>query len=285
MVSEKEHVIITASDAKYGDFLIDNWLRSLVANVDLRNIDVLVLDYGLREDQREKLRKNVGVTVLPCVRDGHIVIIRFRDISNFLKNTSYKQVMTCDGGDIIFQKDISALFEMNTDTCRAACEDYALPLDKMVALQQSIGASVMPEVREYTRDRRLANAGVMLGPREKFIELCDFCYVHTANKQKFGSDQILVNAFLYKNGFTELDRSYNFIVYSTKSSFKIKDGVFLDETGAVIPIVHNAGRYAFWRTIGDFGYGKEHNTLRLVRFYLLRVLGMLSRLTVSRIAR
>lgn len=276
MSVQKEHVIITASDAKYGDFLIDNWLKSLVANVDLGNIDVFVLDYGLRGDQREELEKSGVVKVFPCIRDGHIVIIRFRDISNLLKNSSYKQVLTCDGGDIIFQKDIRPLFEKDTHTFRAACEDYALPLDTLVGFQKSIDPKIMPEIRRHTHNKRPVNAGVLVGPREKFIELCDFCYTYTINKEKFGSDQILINCFLYKNGFVELDRVYNFIVYSSESSFRIRDGVFLDDVGGVIPIVHNAGRFSFFRTIGNFGYGRGHNKIRFVRFYVLRMVGKLS---------
>ena len=39
-----KNTIITASDGNCGDFLVNHWMRSLKSNVDLKNIDVVVLD-------------------------------------------------------------------------------------------------------------------------------------------------------------------------------------------------------------------------------------------------
>jgi len=51
------HLIATCSDARYGDFLLQHWLRSLQASVDLHDIDVAVLDYGLTPQQRQYRRE------------------------------------------------------------------------------------------------------------------------------------------------------------------------------------------------------------------------------------
>ncbi len=121
-----KNAIFTSSDAKYGDFLIHAWLKSLKANADLSNAEVIVLDYGFSGEQRKKLEKQ-NVTVLQCERNGHVVSLRFRDMADYLKNHSFDQVLSTDGGDIIFQTDLKELFESNKNDFRAVCEDMHLP--------------------------------------------------------------------------------------------------------------------------------------------------------------
>ena len=241
-------------------------------NVDLSDIDVVILDYGLNENQLEKLRKE-NVEVIKCKCDGHITAIRFRDMVKFLEKHHYDQVMSCDGGDIIFQTDISNLFKENKNSLRAACEGYRMPFEILsLSLQKSISPSIAEEVKKYNvRMRKMINAGVLIGPRKRIIELCNFCYNNITDK-KFGPDMVLVNYFLYKNNFVELDSRYNFILYTSRIPFVIKDGKFYDNNGKLIPIVHNAGWLSPIRAIAFFGYGPNHNRIRLLRFYLLRTL-------------
>ena len=104
----KENVIITASDKKYGDFLIEHWYKSLKENCNLSNIYIFVIDYGLSVAQKYYLKHN-DISVFEGKRNGHVVIIRFREINTILSAYNYNQVLLCDSGDIIFQKDISPL--------------------------------------------------------------------------------------------------------------------------------------------------------------------------------
>ena len=273
MSSGKKYVIITCSDARDGDFLAEHWLRSLTTNVNMEEIDVAILDYGLTEEQRRKLREVWPVNILPSTRDGHVVIIRFRDIANFLKGTTYEQVMTCDGGDIIFQRDINELFKQDRDKLKAVCEDYWLPFDDVMIYKKSIAEGVFKEIREYyTLRNKMINAGMLVGPRQAFIELSDFCYGSITDKSIFGPDQVVINYFLYKHGFKELDDKYNFIFYTVQNPFTIENGVFLDKNEDVIPIVHNAGRYSFLRAVQNFGFGPERNTIDPVKFSMVRLI-------------
>ena len=265
----KSNVIITFSDSKYGNFLVNDWLSSLKENVDLKDTDIVVLDYGLNETQRSNLKKS-GVKIIKCVRDGKIVVIRFRDMSAFLRKSDYLQVLECDGGDIIFQSNISPLFKENKDKLRAACEYYPPRFNELASFQESIDPGLMKDIRKYTSGKRMVNAGMLLGPRKKFIEMCDFCYSNIRNKEKFGPDQSLINYFLYKHGFVELDPGYNFIIYTTNRKFYIKEGRFFFKDGTLIPIVHNAGMNSFIRGIEDFGYGSSKNRLKRFRFYIFR---------------
>src|SRR3989304_4927840 len=69
---------------------------------------------------------------------------------------------------------------------------------------------------------------------------------------------------LYKEGFTELDQNYNFIVWSLKHEFFVKSGVFYTKDNKKIPIVHNSGGFEFIRPIKNFGYGKSFNQEKIL---------------------
>jgi len=79
---EKKFVIITSSDLKFGDFLINHWLKSLLNNIDCKLVDIVILDYGLSEKQyRILLSKNVKI--VKCIRDGCVNNLRYRDMLIF----------------------------------------------------------------------------------------------------------------------------------------------------------------------------------------------------------
>jgi len=59
----------------YADFrrrlLVNHWLRSLKENVDLRDVDILVHDYGLTDAQVKQLRE-LGARRSPRSRRPHV---------------------------------------------------------------------------------------------------------------------------------------------------------------------------------------------------------------------
>ena len=75
--------VVTASDRKYGDFLIEHWLRSLRENVRHDAIEIVVLDYGLSLAQRFYLEHH-GVLLRPGRRDGHVTVLRYRETRDLL---------------------------------------------------------------------------------------------------------------------------------------------------------------------------------------------------------
>ena len=100
-MNKKRFLIITSSDAKYGNFLINHWLNSLKKCINKKEVQIVVLDYGLTKQQIKSLT-NQQVKVITCKRDGHVVNIRFRDMLNFLMKNKFQQILSCDSGDIIF---------------------------------------------------------------------------------------------------------------------------------------------------------------------------------------
>jgi len=253
-----KNAIFTCSDSKFGDFTINHWLKSLKDNVDLSNIDVIILDYGFTKDQISKL-KEIGVIVVKCLRDGHVTSIRFRDIAKFLEKKQYDQVLLSDGGDIIFQDDLTNLFNDNKKEFRAVCEDYCAVDLRDLFIKGYFKKEDVEEIKRSLKGKRVINAGILVGPYDKFLKLCKDCYDLLARKDSFGPDQVAITYLLYKISFKELDEKYNYVILCAKNKFFIKDSTFYLENGEKIPIVHNAGRFSAFRGIRNFGYGKDCN--------------------------
>src|SRR5260370_42687069 len=144
----KLHAIVTCCDAKYGDFLIQHWLRSLRDHVVLDRIDVVVLDYGLTREQGQQLRSQ-GVILHPSMKDGNLTNIRYRDLVAFLDGKAYDQVLSIDGGDIIFQADISLMFERDKESFRAVREHFTGAMHVALLGADDVRPEFRAEIKPY----------------------------------------------------------------------------------------------------------------------------------------
>jgi lipopolysaccharide biosynthesis glycosyltransferase len=264
-------LVVTACDAKYGDFLAEHWLASLDAHIDRAKVDVAVLDYGLTPQQKSRLISR-GVKVIGCRRDGHIVNIRYRDMLKLLEKSSYEQVLTCDGGDIIFQDNIMPLFARQRGAFRAVCEDMSPPAIEYTLLQRSFSPSVAAKISGTLKNRKMINGGLVIAPAWRFKRLCRSMGEMITDKGLFGPDQVILNYILYKEGFVNLEKRFNFVLTTVKEGFTIKNGTFYLRNGEPITIVHNAGAHPLLRPIKNFGYGPTCNQFRPLAYYALRVL-------------
>lgn len=255
----KKNCIITASDAKYGDFLIDHWFRSLTENADLSGIDVVVLDYGLSTAQRFYLEQH-EVRLVSCEKDGHVVVIRFRDMADFLSRNDYAQAALSDGGDIIFQDDIAPIFSLHPDSFRGVQED----------LRSGFGIFLTDEffskqdkklLSENLMAEEMVNAGFIVGPGDGMRRLGETVDRMVRTKTKFGPDQLVVNYLFQKEGFEPLPRRYNYVIATARADLKIREGRFYADD-ELVAVVHNTGNFSFLRPVENFGYGKERNQLK-----------------------
>jgi len=263
-----KHVIFTGSDANCGDFLVSHWLKSLMDNVDLSNIDIVILDYGLTKEQVSKL-KDKGVIVKKCVKDGFPNAIKFRDIANFLSKHKYGQVMTCDAADIIFQSDISGMFEKNKKMLRASCESISVPFEDFL-FAGKIKRSEVRKIKETVKGKQMVNMGVLFGPSALFTKLCREVNRILEGNKRWGSDQAAANYVLYKIGFKKIHQKYNFGPTTSNHKFYIKNGIFYLEEGEKIPIVHNVGCVTSFRAVKNFGYGRSRNSVNKSKFLAIR---------------
>lgn len=272
-----KNVIFTATDSKFGDFTINHWFKSLRENVNLKNIDVVILDYGMTSEQAEKLKKD-GAIVIKCIRDGHVTTVRHRDMRDYLvKNKNkYDQVLTTDGGDIIFQEDINNIFNEGEDKFRVVAETYYIIDFGGIFLQGFFSDEDTSKIKEILRGKKMINAGVVFGPADKFAKVSGEIFNLITDKTKFGPDQVALNYILYRDGnFKLVDEKYNFIPATSEKEFRLKDGVFYLKSGEKIVIVHNTGGTKFLRPLADFGHGKERNKIKRIRFFMLRQAGKL----------
>lgn len=257
-MSSKTHAIITACDARYGDFLARHWLRSLRENVDLHDVDVVVLDFGLEARQRAALE---DVVVVAARREGRINVARRLETSRFLRKRDYDQVLSVDGGDVIFQKDVSHLFTPEKASFRGVQERYPIPLGFFL---RGAPRALRGSVRARLGSRPMVNGGFILGPASKMLELGEAVAPYLAH---FKHDQPIVTSLLYEGGFEPLDETYNLVPWTTRDRFVVKGGFFYSSSGEKLAVVHNTGHTALTRVVRDFGYGPGHNA-RLRRRYL-----------------
>lgn len=262
-----KNVIITCSNEKYGDFLIEHWLKSLKENVNLQNIDIVIIDYGLIKRQKQKFKEQ-NVIIFKGIKKHHIVNQRFFDVGRFLHQKTYDQVLCIDGGDIIFQEDISQLFNQDENIFRV------VPLGMEVLFFQwfllnNFSEKIKNKIWKVVKNKSVINAGVIFGPTKKFIALIKLMKKLIKNKNSFGPDQIVLNYYLYKNKFFKfIDSKYNFMMSTEKNGFIIKNGVFYKPAGEKIAIVHNAGQIDLTRPIKNFGYGKRFNQIKHIVYNL-----------------
>jgi len=87
---------------------------------------VIVIDYGLSNQARDTLAQH-GAIIHSFHKEGAVSTQRMQDIARIIRSAPYDQIMVCDAGDLIFQKDISHLFEQDKEAFRAACEGMSQP--------------------------------------------------------------------------------------------------------------------------------------------------------------
>jgi len=274
----KRNAIITAIDHNCGEFLLNHWLKSLKDSTNLTNIDVVVLDFGLNSKQIKDL-KGEGVRVERIESYGNIVNSRYAAIAKYLETNKYDQVLLIDGGDIIFQKDISPLFDEDKKIFRAVPHTHH-GLFYEFFIPRSLSFDKWASVYRFLSRKPMYNGGFILGPRELIIDIAEKMGKMIKHKKAYGADQIAFNYLAYKYGIKSLPITYNYTVAQTNytlngrnftgsNGVKIIDGKFFDKDGELIAVVHNSGHSPFVRAYNNFGYGKGYNK-KNVKAYIFR---------------
>ena len=260
-----KHLITTYCNSGKGDFLVQHWLRSLKENVDLTGIDVMVIDFGLSPQQRKALGEQ-QVVLNPQVPDGRLSNIHYRHVAEYLhSHPFYDQVLYSDCGDIVFQSDISMLFDVAKDKFRAALEpEFNYDLHRLTLGVRDIKEARLSEIRRVLGPHPTMNGGLLIGPAKKmgtiwneYSELCCGTAVH-------GTDQLVISYILRRDGFEELPRKYNYVTFLNGEHFHYNDSHLLCNSMGIIPVVHNAGRFDFARAISNFGYRQGQVKPRVV---------------------
>jgi hypothetical protein len=267
-----KHLVITASDARCGAFLVEHWLPSLECVIDRACIDIAVVDYGLTPPQRAELADR-GVLLWPAVKDGHVTTVRLRDIAAFLAGHRYKQVMAVDGGDIIFQDGFAEIFLQDAGRLRAAHEtNYGIEFRRFY-LRGFFSPSLEPVIRSTLAGRNAVNTGVLIGPSAVLGRCLSEAFGLIVNRSAWGPDAVALNYLLYRDGFAAMAETYNCVLPTARHPFAVRQGRIVFRDGSLVKIVHNAGGASCFRVVGLFGWGAERNRVRWVRRLILRCYG------------
>jgi len=275
-MTNRKHVIFTLSDERCGDFLIQHWMPSLLDNVDLTDIDVIVLDYGLLDRHRRAIQ-SAGLMCDQSILDGNIGTLSLRDADRILAQSSYDQAAVIDGGDIIFQADISHLFETDKESFRAVCEDIDATMHRFIMSSSDFSTEEWNEMMGFLKGKPLINGSNVFGPANKYRELWSAYREFSSGIQEYASEQLFTNYYLHRYGFKSLPAKYNFVLASTKDTYCIKNGVFYDVEGDIIPVVHNVGGKEANRYVKNFGYGKEFNKKKILTPIFRHSLGFVAK--------
>ncbi|MBP9759370.1 hypothetical protein KBD45_06765 [Candidatus Dojkabacteria bacterium] len=277
------HLIVTCSDKKYGDFLVEHWLKSLKENVNLHNIDIVVLDYGLTHTQLSGL-KGDNIRVIKCIKDGHVTSLRYRDLLTFLQKENYDQVLMVDGGDIIFQSDVSTLFGTDNQKWKGVEEDTSLKFDQIYQFKLK-SKEFRKKVIETISGKKFINGGFIISSSKNFISFCKLYLKEVKDLGSYGIDQALITYYIRINNYELLDKSYNFMVISNFNTegYIIKENQFYKPNGDLIHVVHNPGKTKLIRGMSKFGYKikPKHNVI----IYISKLSSLIINFIISAISK
>jgi hypothetical protein len=249
------HTLYTHCNAARGDALIQHWLRSAKLHVDLSNIEIVVIDFGLTETQRKQLR-NEGVTLWSARADGRTSNIQYREIAAYLATRpDIDQVIYSDCGDLVFQTDITPILTCGDTRMKAVVEPaFNFALHGLTLGFGDVRPERLDEIRQMLGERPTANCGFVVGPRTKMASVWDVYRTFCHGVGLHGTDQLILNYMLRRDGFVELERIWNYVTFLNDERFYYDSDGFLCNSEGRISVVHNAGRYDPVRTIAGFGY-------------------------------
>jgi hypothetical protein len=232
-------------------------------------VDIAVLDYGLSAGQRRSL-DSAGVFRVECEKNGHPANLRFRDLDSFLGTHAYGNVLITDGGDVIFQQDVTPLLRQNMKHIHACREP-----SPSFAVKYWAGGSHAQDRMKKVRARFLAepmiNCGVLVGPSSAFRDLCGHLSEDLARHMDFfGAEQPLISEYLLEKGYTPLDCRYNFMPMHFPFGVRVSKGRVFDPAG-LVPIVHNCGGLKIARPLGRFGFARWHNFKKPIVFQIAKM--------------
>lgn len=249
------NVLYTHCNAGAGDVLIEHWLKSAKLHVDLTGIEIVVLDFGLTDAQRATLRSE-GVQLWPAPADGRTSNIQYRELARYLATRpDVDQVVYSDCGDLVFQADIAPLLTYETSMMKAVIEpEFNVALHGMTLGFGDVRPERLDEIRKTIGARPTANCGFLVGPRLKMAAIWDTYQAFCHGAGLHGTDQLIINYILRRDGFVELDRTWNFVTFINGQHYFYDADGFLRQPAGRIAVVHNAGRYDSVRSIAGFGY-------------------------------
>ena len=254
MVNEQNTAIITYVDRNNEENLERDFLCSLfiVAKYVGR---VVVLDYGISADVKQRIMKKYPVELVDCKVETDIFVDRYKDIVSVVKNLeeNISVVITMDSGDIWFQSSLSPFFDVNPGEIGTVQEMRIWDKDEWaLKCLNNLSDSDKKRMLDTLSGTYVRNSGVIIGDRDAMLQLARNVYndILVCGYSFFGIDQIFVNYEITKLNEEKrrsLSELLNYVLVSNVNDFKIIDGTVYRKNGERIVVVHNAG--GNWRVL------------------------------------
>lgn len=213
-MTEKQMIVACATDRNYTE-LAGVLVNSVVMNGDVPDARIIICDYDLREQDREKIRQ--------CAMGRAVEFIRIEDevkgqLSNYRRTVSWSRAMYCrlllpdliaDGGrmvyvdsDMIVRESLRPLFEQSMDGMAVGAVPDAGTPENIGRRNVRLGRA--PEARYL-------NSGTLLIDLDRWRAegIGDKCLAHLDQTSAGYPDQDALNVALGER-WIEIDRKWNF---------------------------------------------------------------------------
>lgn len=255
MINEMNTAVITSCDRNMQENLEFDFLTTLRGRAGYKG-KIVLLDYGISEDIRERIEKNFDVQVVACEKKIGVCGQRYCHLPSVINSLEPEitSLLLIDGGDIWFQNSIFPIFEATENKIGCVEERPIMGEDEWTQLGlDNLTAETQEEILKYSRGYHVKNSGMIAGPREMLVSMAEAIYndICKMGIHFFGLDQILFNYEFMKlseEKRTTLDMDYNFVLVTNKELFYVKEeDVYCKSNDQLITVVHNAG--AAWRVL------------------------------------
>ncbi len=247
MIDDKKTVVITYIDNNFEENLEKDFLHTL-RNVALYKGMVILLDYGISNNMKNKIREKYNVKIYTFEKTMPVFTLRNRDIPNVIESLPEEitNVMVIDGGDVWFQKSINQIFEITKDKIGFVTEPMVPEVKAWLSECQCNLRSIDSTKDFEITDDNFKNSGMVCGPKEDILKITKAVFTDTINagKEFFGIDQLLFNYEVNKyekNKLVYLNDEFNYVLITHKNEFTLKDGQVFDKDFKLVTVVHNAG--------------------------------------------
>lgn len=240
-----KNAIITCADDNFIKNLILDFFPTLRAVAKYHG-PVYVIFYGKNKKEARELEKKYGAKIVFSSPEKSIVNQRNIELVEVIDNLpkKIKQVM-CIDSDVWFQSSIDEIFKITKNSYGFVEEDQAADEGfNLLCINQINDQSARNIFLKKAKGYKLAGAGMIAGERAKVRKILGAIVETTkAIKQDFfGLDQAIFNYLVRVDGKgIRLDKKYDYSLITNPNQFDIRGGLFFENTGGLINIVHNSG--------------------------------------------
>lgn len=255
MIDEKTTAVITYVDGNYEENLENDFIYTLRERASYQG-KIIVVDYGVEAEVRERISKKFDVDFHVCKKDMSVCALRYRDIPEIIDSLdeSITNILVIDGGDVWFQKSIHELFEITKQRIGCVEEKMIFGEDEWVEkCMKNLDIKDRNRILSLAMGRHVKNSGMVCGPRHEVSKLIrNVCNdIYESGIEYFGIDQLFFNYEFLKIEDEEgviLDIDYNFVLITNKEAYYVEeDDVYCKKNNKLITVVHNAG--GAWRML------------------------------------